>query len=346
MRRFRRLTKQDRVTIEAYTRTGMRASEIARRVGVHRATIYRELKRGAYVHTRRDGGQDVARYSADLAQGRYEAKWSGLGPELKIGKDRRLAAYIEAKIIEQHYSPAAVLGEIKARGMEFDTSFCVRTLYSYIDKGLFIRLTNKDLLIKGRRRRVYRHVRPKKPPRGRSIEERPAEVAQRDTFGHWEMDTVIGARGRSSSVLLVLTERLSRREIIRLLPDKSSGGVVGALDDIERQIGAAAFRQSFRSITCDNGSEFADQPGIERSVFGGERRTVAYSCHPYCSYERGSNENANRIIRRFIPKSYDLDRLTPERVAEVEAWMNALPRKILGWRSAADIYKEETGNFF
>ena len=133
------------------------------------------------------------------------------------------------------------------------------------------------------------------------IEKRPVEIAERNTFGHWEMDSVVGARGVSKKALLVLTERKTRKEIIFLLKDHTSAAVVKALDRLERKLGKK-FREIFKSITVDNGSEFADWEGMERSRRSKKKRTKIYYCHPYSSWERGSNENQNKLVRRHIPK--------------------------------------------
>ena len=236
MRRFRHLSKTDRLRIEAHARDGKTPKEIAEIIGVHISTIYRELKRGQYEHLNSDYTTDI-RYSPDIADSRYRENLRAKGPQLKIGKDRRLAEYIEDRIIERKYSPAAVLGEIRALGLKFDTTISTTTLYSYIDKGIFLRLTNKDLPVKPKKKRKYHKVKnASRPPKGESIENRPEEVDRRETFGHWEMDTVVSARP-SKKALLVLSERLTRNEIIRQLKDKTTDSVVQALNELEHRYG-------------------------------------------------------------------------------------------------------------
>lgn len=337
MRRFRHLTRTDRVRIEALIGAGRSASEIAGILDIHRSTVYYELKKGQYTHRNSDWTEET-RYSADLAELRTRQAETGKGPQLKIGNDRKLAEYIEHKIAKEKYSPAAVLGEIKAKGLKFSvTIHSPNTIYSYIDKGIFINLTNKDLPVRGNKKRAYNRVRTvKRAPRGESIEKRPEEIRNRDTFGHWEMDTVVSARP-SNKALLVLTERLTRLEIIRLLPDKTTASVVKALDTIELGMGGG-FSKVFRTITCDNGTEFSDAAGIERSVVGGIR-TKTYFCHPYSSYERGSNECANKLVRRWKPKGTVFEDLTDEQVQALEDWVNRYPRKIHGWRCAEDMFQ-------
>jgi len=338
MKRFRHLTRTDRVIIEALLRAGKKPREISEQIGVHINTIYYERKKGMYMHRNSDWTEEP-RYSADLAELRTRQAETAKGSQLKIGNDHKLAAFIEMKIGKEKYSPAAVLGEIKAKGLEFSvTIHSPNTIYSYIDKGVFLTITNKDLPVRGNKKRAYNKVRPiKRAPRGESIERRPDEINDRSTFGHWEMDTVVSARG-SNKALLVLTERLTRREIIRLLPDKTTESVVTMLDTIERGMGGS-FHEVFRTITCDNGMEFTDVTGIERSVDGGNR-TKTFFCHPYSSYERGSNENANKLIRRWHPKGTVFDDITEEQVQALEDWANNYPRKLHGWRCSEDLFQE------
>jgi len=191
---------------------------------------------------------------------------------------------------------------------------------------------------KGKNKRTYERVEPSKAPRGESIEKRPKEINDRITFGHWEMDTVVGGR-KSKKVLLVLTERLTRREIIIKLPDKTSASVVKALNRLERKYGRK-FSSVFKSITIDNGSEFADCKGMEQSIFGKKTRTKLYYCHPYSAYERGSNENQNILIRRFFPKGSSFDNVKNSYIQRVEDWINKYPRAIFGYRTASNLFDE------
>ena len=339
-RRFKQLTRSDRLKIEALDKAGHKVKEIAEQIGVHQSTIYRELQRGRYVHTNPDLTEEE-RYSPDIAEERYQQNLRDKGPDLKIGRDHRLAEYIENKIANEDYSPGAVLGEIKAKGMEFDTEISKPTLYSYIDKGIFLTITNKDLPVKGIRKKKTKRVRTQaRAAAGDSIEKRPEHIADREEFGHWEMDTVIGKKGESKHSLLVLTERRTRDEIVVLLYEHTMQAVVRALDCIEKKWGNL-FSEVFKTITVDNGTEFSDCKGIESSILTEGKRTKVYYCHPYSSYERGSNENQNRLVRRKIPKGTNFDDKTIEEIQEVEDWINNYPREIFGWRTAAEMFQEE-----
>ena len=268
------------------------------------------------------------------------------GTQLKIGNDIAYANYIEDKIVNEDYSPAAVLGELKAQGKEgdFSVTVCVTTLYSYIDKGIFLKLSNKNLPVKKNKKRNYKKVQrqQKRAAAGESIDKRPKEIDTREEFGNWEMDSVLGKRGKSKNTLLVLTERKTRNEIIFKLPDHTDEAVVAALDRLERKWGADMFKRVFKTITVDNGSEFADAEGLQRSIINeGEKRTKVYYCHPYSSWERGTNEVTNKMIRRKIPKGTNFDDRTEEEVESIENWINGYPRKIHGYHSAGELFEEE-----
>lgn len=344
-RTFKQLTKADRIKIEALLKAGHSKEEIAEQLHVHRSTIYREVKRGTFTALNSDLTTEE-RYSPDIAHDKYEENLKSKGGTLKIGNDIKLANYIEDKIINDDYSPAAVLGELKAQGKEgeFTVTICVTTLYSYIDKGIFLRLTNKNLPVKKNEKRSYKKVKKQqaRAAAGDSIEKRPEKIEEREEFGHWEMDSVIGKRGVSKNAMLVLTERKTRNEIIFKLPDHTDEAVVAALDRLENKWGADMFKQVFKTITVDNGSEFADAEGLQRSVLNeGEKRTQVYYCHPYSSWERGTNEVTNKMIRRKVPKGTNFDEKTDEEIESIESWVNNYPRRIHDYHSAKELFDKE-----
>lgn len=339
-RRYRHLTKSDRLVIDTMLRDGKGKKEIAERIGVHESTIYREEKRGRYVHRNSDWTEEE-RYSPDIAHQKYRENLKAKGPDLKIGNDQELADYIEGRIANDGYSPEAVLGEIKQKGMDFKTTISKTTLYRYIDIGLFLTVTNKDLPVKGRRKKKHKKVRKQaRASAGDSIEKRPEEVESREEFGHWEMDTVVGKRGKSKNSLLVLTERKTRQEILVKLAEHTMEQVCRALDSLERKW-ANLFSAVFKTITVDNGSEFSDCAGMEKSATGDGNRTKVYYCHPYSSYERGSNEVQNRMVRRKIPKGTNFDDKTEEEIQGVEDWINNYPRRMFGYQSAQMLFDME-----
>lgn len=338
MRTFKHFTFNDRLRLEVLKKAGHKPKEIAEILHFHVSTIYRELKRGEFEALNSDLTTET-RYSPDIAQEYMNGVLTAKGADLKIGNEKEFADRIEDIIINEGYSPAAALAKVKAEGIDF--TVCVTTLYSYIDKGVFLNLTLKDLPEKRKgEKRTKRKTIQKRATKGESIENRPEEIDTREKFGNWEMDTVVGARGVSKKSLLVLTERKTRKEIIFLLKEHTAAAVVKALDKLERKMGAK-FREIFKTITVDNGSEFADWEGMERSKRTKKKRTKIYYCHPYSSWERGSNENQNKLVRRHIPKGVNFDDKTQGDVDNIAEWINNYPRRIHQYRTAEQLYNEE-----
>ena len=310
-------------------------------------SIYRELKRGAY--DRLDGGtwEVKTAYSPDIAEEKYQAHLREKGPDLKIGNDHELANYIETTILDKDCSPAAVLGFAMIEGKKFKTSLSVPTIYKYIAKGLFLNLTQEELPRHGKKKHKYKKVKKNKSasraPAGESIEQRPEEIDGREEFGHWEGDTVYSGKGKrkTTRALLTLTERKTRKEIIIAIPNRKAETVVKALDALERKLGARRFRAIFKSITFDNGTEFAAAEELERSCINKHLpRTKVYFCHPYSSWERGTNENTNGMIRRRFPKGTNFAAVTNAQITQAENWINNYPRKILGYKSSEIVFRE------
>lgn len=210
---WHQLTHTDRLRIEANLNVGRTPRHIADMLHVHISTIYREIKRGRYTHMNSDLTTDD-RYSPDIAQRRCDENMAAKGAPLKIGNDFALAAYIEDRIVNGRYSPCAVLGEIAAQGLTFSVTICPTTLYSYIEKGVFLHLSNRDLPVKGSRKRKYNQVqRAARAPKGESIEHRPESINNRSMFGHWEMDCVEGKKS-TKRTMLALTERKTRHNLM------------------------------------------------------------------------------------------------------------------------------------
>ena len=140
--------------------------------------------------------------------------------------------------------------------------------------------------------------------------------------------------------MFTLTERKSREEILVKVKQATQEAVQEAIDGLERKYGAM-FRAKFKSITFDNGVEFINWKSIEvSSLLKGMRRTKVYFAHAYASWERGTNENQNRMIRRFIPKGMNIAAVSECRVQEIQDWMNNYPRKILGYKTANQVAEE------
>ncbi len=316
-------------------------AELATALGVSPATISRELKRGRVELLDTDLCKYLS-YSADIAQDDYEMKATSKGPELKIGKDHTLARHIENKIINKKYSPDAVIMEIASGKYEFETSICTRTLYNYIEAGVFSKLTNKDLPRKGKAEKgIYRRVRKDhRNAGGKSISERPEEANDRLEYGHWEMDCIESGKRKGRSCLLVLVERRSRETLMFKLRSQTQAEVLKVLNRLERSMGRKRFSKKFKSITVDNGSEFLHWAAMENSCLAESKlRTAIYYCHPYSSWERGTNEQVNGHIRRFIPKGSCISKYTNKQIKQIEFWLNNYPRKILDGKTAFEVKK-------
>lgn len=232
--------------------------------------------------------------------------------------------------------------KIKEDNLTFSVTLSKWTVYKYINNGVFLRVTNKSLPMGRRKKTKYKKVRAARVPKGESIEERPGEVETRETPFHWEMDSVLSSKeGESKKRLLTMTERKSRADLMFLMPDGTKASVVAVLDGLEEKLGHDNFRKIFKTITVDNGSEFQDWEGMTRDLAGNEgKRTDIYYCHPYSAYERGSNENGNRMIRRKVPKGTDFTGITEEDALAVQRWVNEYPRGILGGRCAGRVLLE------
>lgn len=335
---FRHFKYSDRLKLEVLFKSNFSKRDIASVLGFSLASIYRELSRGMYDYQKYDLTFE-RRYSADIAQANADYKATSKGAPLKISHDYDLVRFIENKILKEKWSPDTIIGYIRMKNIKFDTSICTKTLYNYIDKGVFLNVTNKNLPQKcKRKKRGYNKIRTsKKNVLFRSIEERPESVKNRLEFGHWEMDTVIGKREKGAC-LLVLTERRTRKEIILKLKSRTQGEVKKAIDLLEQT--HKNFSKIFRSITVDNGSEFHQnviENSMKKSVF---KRTQAYFCHPYSSWERGSNENMNAMIRRFIKKGESLEKIKESEIKKIEKWLNSYPRKVLNYFTPDEEFKK------
>lgn len=325
------LTEKERYTIEVLLKEGYTQREIAKKLGRHYNTIYNEIKRG----TIQKLDSELVSYSAyDAYRGQSVNVERGhnKGRGLKIGNNVQLADFIERQVLEARFSPYAALELAKRKS--YNVNFSLRTLYNYINSDVFLTLCRKHIHSKKKKVQTLKKV-CLHNVRARSIEDRPDCVNSRRALGHWEMDTVVSGRG-DLSCLLVLTERKTRFEIIRRLPDKTALSVQRALDDIEIHL-SRPFSDVFRSITVDNGAEFLNCEGIERSCVCDSRRTCLYYCHPYASSERGSNENANRLIRRHIPKGSLISSYTDDYIQGVQDWMNHYPRRMFDGRSSYEV---------
>lgn len=341
---YKHLTYNDRLIIDRMLRNGFNKKEIALAIGCSLRTIYYELSRSTYVHTNDDLTEEV-RYNPEGAETRYRQSLKEKGLPPKIKSDPKLCEYIEYMICEQRYSPAAVVAVLKPIASSFTVTVKSHvTIYNAIRRGDFDNITLKKLPRRGKHGTGKKSIKvQKRASAGTSIEKRPEEIKTRETFGHWEMDCVIGKQGNKKT-LLVLTERKTRYEHLEVLKSHTVEEVVKALNRVERKCGSD-FYKIFKSITCDNGTEFSDPERIEESKYRKGDRFDLYYCHPRAPSERGSNENCNLLIRRWYPKGSDFDKtVTNANVKDVSFWINTYPRSIFDGESAYDRYVQEIEN--
>ncbi len=338
-KKYKHITEYERIQIEALHRAGRSIREIAEQLDKNYSSIWRELQRGKYIHRNSDWTEEE-RYSSNVAQEKCDKNKKEHGKGLKLGKDYKFVEYIERKILDENKSLQTALYDIVREGLTFDTSICLSTLYNYVRSGMFYNITMSDMPMPRKKKHKNRKLKKQKRASvGTSIDQRPEEINNRETVGHWEMDSVVGPQGKSKKTFLVLTERKSLKEIVEPLKNHSSKEVVRALDRLERELGEKKFRETFKSITVDNGVEFSDFEGMESSRRNKQKRTKVYYCHAYRSCERARNENQNRFIRRFYPKGVNFDHITRKEVKRIEVWMNDYARKLFDGKTADEMYE-------
>ena len=309
--KHKHLTIDLRKLIEKWKKENKSNREIARLLGKNHQTINNEIKRGSVIQKTSNGKLKKV-YFADYAQLIYDKN------KKKCGRKLNVDYVIRDKVInylKQKNSPEMIANT------KVDKKVSTSTIYYWINKGFFglkRSVLNYPKIKKKREEKIDKRTKTL----GKSIELRPIEINERLEIGHFEIDTVVLTKSKNSCCLLTLTDRKSRFTIIRLITEKTSKAVNNVLKDILKEY-------SIKSITADNGSEFARL----YEVF--DRENIYYA-HPYCSYERGSNENHNRLIRRFLPKG--TKNTTPERVAFIEKWINDYPKRMFNYKTPRDLW--------
>lgn len=326
-RKFKHLTSEKRAQIEVLLRRGVSKTEIAKTLGIARSTLYNEINRGT-VEQIDSEWRSCRRYFWDCGQRVYEEHRQNSRPCLKFVKTYDFLQYAEEQIQQHKLSPDTICGRARLEG-RFQHMVCTKTLYNYIDQGL-LKLRNIDLPLKVKWKIKHDRKRHARCQYGMNIHERPETVEPREEFGHWEVDTVIGNR-ESCAVLLTLDERQTRRRHIVKIPSRSAAAVREGMKKIASLYGNS-FASVFKTITSDNGPEFAELPRLLPTV-------DMYYADPYSSYQRGTNEKQNSLIRRFFPKGRSFDNVSDSSIAAVEDWINHLPRKIFNYRSSAELFQ-------
>jgi IS30 family transposase len=301
--------------ISALRRQGIHAAAIARNLGRHRSTISRELRRNA---TRHDGRYRAAKAIGYVSDRRRRCRRkSQFGPETW----RQVEALLRDKL-----SPEQIAGYLRLHLLD---SISHETIYRHVYRdrrrggGL-----HRHLRLSGKRRRKrYRSIDSRGQLQGkRSIHERPARVERRAELGHWEVDTVMGKYG-TKPCIVTLVERKSGFVLIGKMKARTAAEANRALLDLMHR-----HPSKLKTITADNGTEFHSYEEIER-----QRPVKFFFATPYHSWERGSNENTNGLIRQYLPKGMSLVKLTQEECDAIAHKLNHRPRKRHGFKTPAQI---------
>lgn len=330
--KFKQLNERNRIEIETLLKQGFNQSQIANHLNVHRSTISREIKRGSITIMTTQLNYST-HYEAVPAQTLYNKRNLNSRKKPKYFQNKDILAQISRIVREKKYSFEIISGRLKL--VNSTTTFSTQTLYNYYHKGL-LSISDFHLPNYGTSKSSKRTRRENLTHK--SIDNRPKEVNDRTEAMHWEMDCVVGGLTKGP-VLLVLTERVTRAELIFKMTNKTSANVIAVIDYLHDKLGSE-FKTVFKSITTDNGSEFQDYHGTEK-----DGRTTQYFAHPYSSWERGTNENLNREIRRFFPKKTRLTNVSEMQIKKVQKWMNHKPRKVLNFQTPIEALRKHHPKF-
>jgi len=321
----RHLTIVDREVIFKMLARGEGPKAIARALQVHPATVRLELDR----NSQSDGEyfSSLAQALADERRRRSKAPW-------KMGQPR-IAAYVQDRL-QRYWSPQQIAGRMK---LDHPDDPSMRISHACVYEGVYrLRANGKHwhrYLRQAHRKRRKRYGSGQKRGRivGRvGIEHRPAEVDARTRFGDWESDTMEGAA--HASYLATHVERKSRYLVMGRIADKRAATFnAGTIRAFARHEGLPR-----RTMTADNGKEFAAFAKLQRKL-----GLEVYFADPYHSWQRGTNENTNGLLRQFFPKGFDLRGATHRYVAHVERLLNARPRKCLGYRTPQEVLPAPNG---
>lgn len=333
------ITYAERCKIEFMVKKKYTMQEMAEELGRNKSTISREINRHCDVKWDYNTGIHKKIYSATIAQARYEYNRKNAGRKSKLS--RGLKQFIEDKILIDKWSPEEIAGYIKVNNIKFDIQPSFQLIYYWIEKKK-LNITPLDLVHKAKLDQKEKKEETEKLPKHleKSIRNRPEIIDENKEFGHWELDCVEGSKG-SKKTYMTLLERLTKKYIVIEMLEHTNESVKKALDSLEIKYGEK-FSKIFKSMTTDNGHEFLNYVKIESSCLEkNKQRTEVYYADPYSSWQKGMNENCNGILRRFIPKGTDLNKITTEKLEKIVNKINEKPRKILGFVSANKRFEEE-----
>lgn len=333
-RKNQHLTAEERHEIEVRLKDGWSVYRIARHLQRPYNTIKNEIQRGTVVLY---NGR-TKRYKAQEGERVYKEHRSRCRrPYLRL-RAAPFIRYVEAQFAKG-WSLDAIVGRAQLEGrFNREDRVCTKTLYNYVDIGL-INIKNIDLPDKLRRNTKKARVRKNKKLFGDSISQRPERIESREEFGHWEIDSVIGSQDESEPAVLTLVERKLRYSVWMKIERHTAGSVQNALNQLFSYFGEKA-SEVFKTITGDNGSEFSLLSELK------EKDIRVFFTHPYSSWEKGTNERHNGLLRRFIPKGESISNYSAEELLFIADWANGLPRKILGYHTPEELFEKELDRIF
>ena len=340
-KQYKHLNIKERVMIETIMKEQLEVyrkvniTSIAKKLNRSKSTISREIRRNRFVVVTEVFNKDsifkkkkviTFEYESTEANEKALKKQKEKGTSrIKLLYNKQLIKEVNRLLKEEGKSPDIVAYKIR-ENKTFNVKVSTNTIYDGIRKG-YLEVSTKDrkrMKDKSRRCRVERNKIPESK-KDRSIELRPDYINNRKEFGHFEMDLVLGKQGKDKECLLTLTERKTRFEIVIKLNNKSSSEVIGAINSIKEHLKGYS-SEIFKSITTDNGSEFSRYEEIEE-ILG----TMVYFCHPGASYEKGTNERHNGMLREYIPKGSDISKYSAEDLDRIVSKLNDLERKKLNY---------------
>lgn len=321
MGKYTHLSMSDRRRFYTFLEMGLGMTEIAERLSKHRSTLYRELARNS----------ESGEYLPKTAQLKTDERAKQKRPT-KLQKDGVLRDYV-VRSLKKGWSPEQISGRMRYHQLSFYV--CPESIYQFV-----YRSKNKELyycLPYKKPKRQKRYTRQKSPCRYgkiRLITQRPEEIESRKRFGHWEGDT-IQFRGAREKVVTTLVERKSRLVFLIKNNSKHSRGV---MDKIKDKFDALP-KKMCKTITFDQGSEFADYRHLERQI-----KCRVYYCEAHSPWQKGSNENMNGRLRWHLPRETDIVKVSQEELDQLAARMNRCPRKCLGYKTPQEMFIQQYKN--
>ena len=324
-RSYHHLDLDQRRTLFRLVEARRPVGEIAERLGRHRSTVYRELGRDRF----REGDRGFCGHFPPAAQDLAGRRRQRRG---KPVADDGLRAHVVERL-EAGWSPQQIAGRLKQQRADGGAVVCHETIYYHVygpegrEDGLHRHLP------KARRRRGNRFGRKPRAgpiPRERWIENRPAEVGTRETFGHWECDPLIFRREHGKANVTFLLERESRFTLLLPNGDRRSTAVLSRVAGALRPLPEDARR----TITFDRGSEFAAYAALDRHL-----ALASYSCDPRSPWQKGGVENANGRVRRFLPREAAPGTLSRDQLRRLADRLNDTPRRCLGYRTPREVFE-------